>query len=537
MKSFGPFQLDTINECILHDGARLALTRKAFAIARYLIDHAGRLVTKGELMDEIWPDIYVQEANLKVYVRELRVALGDQAAEPLFIETRRGKGYSFIAPVSDEPVNSPACISSSAPTRGFGRDAELRRLRVWFEKALRGERQIVFITGETGIGKTALVDAFSRQTAQPALRIASGQCIEDYQEQEAYYPLLEALGRLTNEPRVIEILNKYAPNWLLQFPSMVSEAGLQHWPPDIEQAAPQRMLREVCDLIDALTLDSPLLISLEDVQWSDLSTVACIAALARRREPARLMLLITYRPVDAILTRHPIRSLKMELLTHRLCKELSLESLDKGAVSQILANRYSGASISDPVARLLHEQTDGNPLFLEMSLDYLEARQLLGVRNGSLELSAPPEQISSTVPESLRQVIEKYVEQISGDEAEILTAASTIGIEFDVCTVAAVLQREISEIENWLDSLAQRQIFIQSAGLATLPNESRCSSYRFIHSLHREVLYRRCGFATRQRLRMRINRALEALQATNVSSVTSEVANHVYPEVESAHHF
>jgi predicted ATPase/DNA-binding winged helix-turn-helix (wHTH) protein len=431
MKRFNTFQLDIVNECILRDGHRLALTSKAFAIARYLIDHAGRLVTKGELMDEIWPDIYVQEANLKVYVRELRIALGDQAAEPLFIETRWGKGYSFIAPVSDEPVSSPACISSSAPTKEFGRDAELRRLQVWFEKALRGERQIVFITGETGIGKTALVDAFSRQTAQPALRIASGQCIQDYQEQEAYYPLLEALGRLTGDPTVIEILNKYAPSWLQQFPSLVSEAELQHSRSNTEHAAPQRMLREVCDLIDALTLDSPLLLCLEDVQWSDLSTVSCIAALAQRREPARLMLLVTYRPVDAILSQHPIRRLKLELQTHRLCNELALEGLDKSAVSQILVNRYSVASIPDSIARLMHKQTDGNPLFLEMSLDYLEALQLLRVRRGSLELCAPHEQISSTIPESLRQVIERYIEGISEDEAEMLTAASVIGIEFD----------------------------------------------------------------------------------------------------------
>jgi predicted ATPase len=105
-----------------------------------------------------------------------------------------------------------------------------------------------------------------------------------------------------------------------------------------------------------------------------------------------------------------------------------------------------------------------------------------------------------------------------------------IGIEFDVSRVAAVLQREITEIENCFESLAQRQIFIQSAGLARLSDEFRCSSYRFIHALFREVFYRRCGFATRELLHTRISRTLE-LQAAQVSGVTSEVANWGYASV------
>src|SRR5262249_40041281 len=102
MIHFNQFQLDTVNECIWRDGRRIGLTRKAFVIARYLIEHAGRLVTKADLMGAIWPGIYIQECNLKIYIRELRKALGDQAGRPVFIETRQDKGYCFIAPVTDE---------------------------------------------------------------------------------------------------------------------------------------------------------------------------------------------------------------------------------------------------------------------------------------------------------------------------------------------------------------------------------------------------------------------------------------------------
>ena len=526
MKRFEQFQLDPVNECILRDGSRLALTRKAFFIARYLIDNAGRLVTKAELMDQIWPDIYVQEANLKVYIRELRLALSDHATKPLFIETRRGKGYCFIAPVSDESARSPAPIRSARPTRIFGRVSELKKLHVCFENALKGERQVVFITGEPGIGKTTLVDAFLRQIAQPALRAAGGQCVEGPQEQEAYYPVLEALGRLTRDSKVVETLYQYAPSWLLQFPSLIDVPERQHLQPGAAYGARQRMLREVCELIEALTQDGPLIISLEDVHWADPYSVAFIAALARRREPARLMLLVTYRPVDAILTRHPVRSLKMELQAHRLCTELALDMLDEKAVGQILTERHSGACVAEPIAELMHNQTDGNPLFLEMSLDYLEARQFLRVTGGSLELTAPQSVVRSLVPESLHQIIENYIDQLTAEEAGILTVASAAGLRFDAWTVAAMIDRDSSEVESRIDSLVQRQVFVERDSLSRLADETcRSSSYRFKHSFYREVFYRRCGLAMRRRLHNRMGRALEAL--TSASSVASDVTHQV----------
>jgi len=143
MKHFHSFRLDTVNECLWRGGERIPLTRKAFAIARHLIEHAGRLVTKEELMEAVWPGIYVQEENLKVHILELRRALGDQAKNPSFIETLHGRGYRFIAPVTEgvPAVSAPAI--DRMPRHLSGREEELKRLRSWFEHAARGERQVV----------------------------------------------------------------------------------------------------------------------------------------------------------------------------------------------------------------------------------------------------------------------------------------------------------------------------------------------------------------------------------------------------------
>src|SRR6266853_4639729 len=144
---------------------------------------------------------------LKHQVLEVRKALGDDPRNPRFIETMPRRGYRFIAAVSAGPETHRTAEAKPAHGRLVGRDAVFADLRDGLGKALRGQRQIVFVTGEPGIGKTALVDEFQRRaTAEVAdLGFARGQCVEGYGGQEAYYPMLEALGQLCRGPGGDEI--------------------------------------------------------------------------------------------------------------------------------------------------------------------------------------------------------------------------------------------------------------------------------------------------------------------------------------------
>ena len=107
---FGEFRLDQRSAMLLKDTAPVPLTPKAFSALEYLVQHAGRLVTKDEFMDRIWPGVFVGDAALKVCVREIRRALGDDSQQPRYIETAHRRGYRFIAPVSiaESPIaNAP----------------------------------------------------------------------------------------------------------------------------------------------------------------------------------------------------------------------------------------------------------------------------------------------------------------------------------------------------------------------------------------------------------------------------------------------
>ena len=203
MQEFPPFRLDPVNQCLWRrretaEDERLLLTPKAFAVLRYLVAHAGQLVTQDELLAAVWPETYVKPEVLKSRIFEIRSALGDRPKTPRFIETLPRRGYRFIATVHDGPAVAPALPVPSAPGHLVGREGGLETLRACLHRAMHGQRQLVFVTGEPGIGKTALVDAFQQQAAAevPGLRLARGQCLEGYGGMEAYYPMLEALGQL-----------------------------------------------------------------------------------------------------------------------------------------------------------------------------------------------------------------------------------------------------------------------------------------------------------------------------------------------------
>src|SRR5262249_29469524 len=152
--------------------------------------------------------------------------------------------------------------------------------------------------GEPGIGKTTLVDAFLAQAEQDRVWTARGQCVEQYGAVEAYLPVLEAVGQLCRRPDAapaIEVLGRYAPTWLAQMPGLLGDGEFARMQQRAQGGTRERMLRELAEAVESLTADTPLVLVLEDLHWSDYSTLDLVSLLAQRRQPARLLLLATYR--------------------------------------------------------------------------------------------------------------------------------------------------------------------------------------------------------------------------------------------------
>ena len=204
---------------------------------------------------------------------------------------------------------------------------------------------------------------------------------------ETYYRCCKTLRELCHGPvgeSVLQILAAEAPTWLVQFPALVNPNSarcysVKSWVP------PRRMLREIGDLLETLTADSPLLLTFEDLQWADHSTVDFISALARRRARAKLLLIVTKRPMD-IIPEHPLKVLRQDLLLHELCHEITLEALCEAEVAEYLSAGSSGVTLPEGLAELLYRHSEGNPLFMAAALDHMTERGFLSRENGRWKL-------------------------------------------------------------------------------------------------------------------------------------------------------
>jgi DNA-binding response OmpR family regulator len=514
MKVFPPFRLDLVNQCLWRRGEagqdeRLMLTPKAFAVLRYLVEHAGRLVTQDELLEAVWPDTFVQPEVLKYQIADIRSILGDCPKSPVFIETQPRRGYRFVAPVRDSGDAQSPISAAAQPGRLVGRERELDELRSCFEKVLRGERQVVFITGELGIGKTALVDEFQPQAIarQPSLLIARGQCVEGYGGTEPYYPVLEALGSLCRGPeghRVVEILAAHAPTWLVQFPSLVNREQRQALQQEILGATRDRMLREIREALDTLCQEAPLLLIFEDLQWVDRSTADFISALARQRSTAQAMVIITMRPVDLEAADHPLRKAKQELLAHSLCHEIALKPFSIAAVGQYLRSE-SGTSLPEGFAELIYRHSEGNPLFMTAALDHLTEHGSIAKEGGSWRLKVPLQEIDLEVPETIRQMIEAQIERLTTEEQRVLEAASVAGVRFPANAVTGALQQDAEFVGDILEKLSRRSRIVRWAGTQKSADDSLSPVFEFFHAIYREVFHTRITSARRAAIRRRID--------------------------------
>ena len=517
----GALRVDLPNERVSCGAERLQLTPKAFAVLRYLMERPSQLVLKEELLQQIWPNTVVTEASLTTCIREIRKELKDDSRTARYIETVHRRGYRFIGKVVwERSVIDQHLEDSTAFSFLVGRETELGRLGRYLEKAFQGERQVVFVTGEPGIGKTALVETFLNRTAKDGtIRVGRGQCVEHYGEHygaaEAYLPWLEALSQLgqsQGKETLAQILDRYAPTWLALMPWLASSAERKRLQRDVTAAAREQMLRELAQALEALAREIPLVLLLEDLHWSDYCSLDLILYLATRREAASLLLLATYRPVEVILNDHPLKAVKQELQIHRQCEEIRLGFIAETAVAKYMNTRFPG--VPAELARLVYTRTDGNPLFIVNLTDYLVAREFIVQVNDRWELKDHAGEIG--VPENLQAMIERQVERLSPQDQQMLEAASVAGIEFSDVVIGNVLEKDCEEIQERCEGLVQREQFLRLTGTEKLPDGAEMTRYAFIHTLYQDVLYRRLTAGRRARLRQRIGALREA--ATRRSS-------------------
>jgi DNA-binding NarL/FixJ family response regulator len=356
-----------------------------------------------------------------------------------------------------------------------GRAEELAQLNEAAERARRGHGSIVLLAGEAGVGKSTLAAEAAADFDQVLWGSASDGATV------SYGPIVEALrSQLRIHPDALAECGSLLPHLALLLPEL-GEAATES-----ERATIFEAIR--CAL-SHLGDTAPTLVVLDDMQWSDETTLELLAALAGALEQLPILVIAAYRS-DGLPRDHRLRWLRNELRRDGQLEELSLEALDRPAVGELLGELLPETP-SPALARTIHDRTMGSPFFVEELVSALNARNALRLGRRGLELA---ERDEVPVPDSIREAVLVGISDLSPEAREAAEAAAVIGQQVD------------------LDLAAE---FAPSAGLAELIEvglleERGPGAASFRHALAQEALYAEVPWIRRRDLHRQLAESLEA---------------------------
>jgi DNA-binding winged helix-turn-helix (wHTH) protein/predicted ATPase len=526
---FGDCELDVRRYELRRGGVPRHLEPQVFEVLAYLVRHRDRVVPRTELLDEIWGSRFVSDSALASRVKAARRAVGDSGRQQAVIRTVHGRGYQFLAPVQEpagEEAAAPPVPPAGAPV---GREVELGRLAELYGLAEQGRRQVVFVTGEAGIGKTTLVEAFAGGVAGGgAGLVARGQCLEQRGAPEPYLPVFDALDRLGRaDGEAVASLSRLAPTWLVQLPALVEPADRAELERRALGGTRERMLREAAEALEAVAARRPLVLILEDLHWADPSTVDLLGWLVRRDRPARLLVIGTWRPADALAEAAPIGEVGADLRLRGLAHELPLGELAVEAVAEVLGRGLPGADVPDELARLVHRRTDGVPLFVVQLAQAWTDAGALRPAAGRWELAPGPDGADRQVPDDLRRLLELQLGRLDPGDLAVLEAAAVAGVEFAAATAASGGPGDVEAVEGRCAALARHGRLLRATGPVAWPDGTVSAGFRFVHDLHRTVLYDRIPAGRRARLHAAVGDRLERAYGPAAAGHAAELAAHL----------
>ncbi len=335
-------------------------------------------------------------------------------------------------------------------SRSFiGRAEEMRRLDEALAAAGRSTRQIVFLEGEMGLGKSTIIDRFVAGLGASPI-VAKGRCIDSRTATEPYGPILEALDRLAaaDTVRVVGALRRFAPTWLAQLPWLHQADDRRETGDALQLTTRTRMVRELARLIETLASERPLVLLFEDVHWADPATVDAIEVISQRDEPCKLLLLASYRRSDAVAAGHAFVPLVARLTARSVAQRIELEPLDAPRTTELVRTRLGHGTLDERTDAAIRAWTGGNPLFVVTAVDHLVSAGRLARTPSQVWRLQDQRGVPDELPPTLQELISDRLEQLDPVALDLLETASLLGSPFRTSVLADVLRAESAVVDE-----------------------------------------------------------------------------------------
>ena len=401
-----------------------------------------------------------------------------------------------------------------------GREQSLEQLELAFESVRQERGLLLCVAGEAGIGKTTLVETYLEQVrAQETSFVARGRCSERLAGGDAYGPFLEALGELLANRTAEQLLKDRAPSWYEQVkPGAVGDGAPRG-------ARSQELLkRELSGFFEALSAIRPLIVFLDDLHWADASTVDVLAYLADRFDKLKVLFVATYRPEDLQLRKSPFLEVRRDLQARHCCTEVRLPFLTREDVERYLELQFPGHRLPAELARLIHQKTEGTPLFIADLVRYLRDQRIVAEIDGAWCLAGSLTDIEGQLPESIRAMIDRKISLLDAEARRLLAAASIEGAVFHAATLAKVLSLDSGDVEEQLDSLWHVHALIEPMEETELPDGTFTMKYRFVHVLYQNSLFQNLTLTRRASMSRATAEALVEFHGDKGGNVASTLA-------------
>lgn len=484
----GPqFTIDRPNQLLWRGDTPIKVPPKVFQLLAYFRDNPGRILEYEELLDAVWPREYVQPEILKTYIKTIRRLLEDDAQTPRFIETRPRSGYSFIGQLPEHGAKG-----GGVPSRLIGREEALASLRDAHRAAASGERRVVFVVGEAGIGKTRAIDEFLAGVPTEEARIHRIDCASARHAPDSFSPARELALALSGDSTARR--------------------------PDAEALSHE---------VEAQAAATPLVLVVENLQWADLATIETLSRLAYGRGPLNLLVVASYRAGMPNDPRCPARTLVLDLIVHGVAQELRLRALEGPDVKKLI---LAGSPVAMPrgAVEAIERHAGGNPLVICALIEQMVKEVRERGASELVDMLATHQQegefIGALVPHIIRHSLELRLRELGPLARSVLECGSNSGFAFCAWGVSKVMDTPQVEVEEVCRAMCGSDQMLRESSLYVFPDGSVTPVYSFRNPLYARLLLAGQSHARRDQVQQRFTDAVEQFWGEEVASVALEMA-------------